>query len=150
MAALSAIFICGTLHANPAPVVASTSPITEMRNSQLYAHNKNWLKSFPSAFVAANIRGENMQYAERRLAALDLVRQQRDFGVVSELTLALEKGSFLDFEILSILEDWKAKRAVPLLEKIAKDPTRDKTLRDQAAKSASSIRGFKPAPPPKF
>lgn len=130
--------------------VESTPSVEEMRNSQLYAHNKNWLKSFPSAFVAANIRGNDFEYAERRLAALDLVRQQRDFGVVSELTLALDRGSFLSSEIISVLEDWKAKRALPLLEKISKDEKRAKELRDQASQAIVSIREFKPAPPPKY
>lgn len=129
---------------------ASIPSFEEMRNSQLYAHNKNWLKSFPSAFVAANIRGNELEYAERRLAALDLVRQQRDFGVVSELTHALDQNSFLSPEIISVLEDWKAKRAMPLLEKISKDEKRKKEVRDQAAQALVSIRDFKPAAPPKY
>src|SRR5690348_9776825 len=65
----------------------------------LYDHDKEWLSHFPPPFVAANIRGQGLQYAERRQAALDLVRQQRDFGVVSELMQALKEKSFLSGQI---------------------------------------------------
>jgi hypothetical protein len=145
LAAGAAFFICSL-----APWAAAGLSFEEMRNSQLYDHNKNWLKSFPSSFVAANIRGNDMEYAERRLAALDLVRRQRDFGVVSELMLALEQGSFLSPEIIDVLEEWKAKRAVPLLEKVSKDPRRQADVRARAGHALTAIRDYKPAEPPRF
>jgi len=150
MKTISAAFAAFLLLMSTAFAGANVPSFQDIRDSQVYAHNKDWLKKFPSSFVAANIRGKDLEYAERRLAALDLVRQQRDFGVVSELTLALEQNSFLSTEIISILEDWKAKRAIPLLEKISKDEKRDQGVRDLAAQALASIRDYKPAAPPKY
>lgn len=140
IAALAAAFVL--------PVWAD--PPADPAARKLYDHNKEWLAKFPSAFVAANIRGQGMQYAERRQAALDLVRQQRDFSVVSELIQALEEKSFLSDQIIDLLADWKAKRALFTLETIKNDAGRDKVLRDKAAQAYDTIKKAKVEAPPKF
>src|SRR5579872_5030326 len=128
----------------------NADPPTDPAARKIYDHDKEWLSHFPAPFVATNIRGEGMEYAERRMAALDLVRQQRDFGVVSELMDALEKKSFLSGQICDILGEWKAKRAVPLLTAVQKDSERPQEVRDKAAKALADIQGAKPDHPPVY
>src|SRR5579863_5353251 len=125
-------------------------PPTDPAARKIYDHDKEWLSHFPPPFVATNIRGEGMEYAERREAALDLVRQQRDFGVVSELMDALEKNSFLSGEICDILGEWKAKRAIPLLKTVQNDDKRPKDVRDKAAAALAEIQNAKPDKPPVY
>ena len=125
-------------------------PPTDPAARKIYDHDKEWLSHFPPPFVATNIRGEGIQYAERRMAALDLVRQQRDFGVVSELLDALESKSFLSGEICDILGEWKAKRAIPLLNTVQNDNDRPKEVREKAAAALTEIQNDKPVPPPTY
>ncbi len=129
---------------------AQAEPPKDPAARKVYDHNKEWLSHFPSPFVAANIRGKGMQYAERRQAALDLVRQQRDFGVVSELMQSLEEKSFLSADIIDILAEWKARRALPLLKKIADDSTRSADIRTKASQASAIISGAKPEKPPVY
>jgi hypothetical protein len=114
-------------------------PPQDPKARAIYDHDKEWLSHFPPPFVATNIRGEGTQYAERRQAALDLVRQQRDFGVVSELMDALENDSFLSGQICEILGDWKAPRALPLLKQVADDKKRSKEVREKAKQAVDAI-----------
>jgi hypothetical protein len=116
----------------------------------VYDHNYQWLKKFPPPFVATNVRGTGTQYAERRQAALDLVREQRDFGVVSELANELAKGSILSSEIIDILVEWKARRAIPVLQKVAADESRDKEIREKAKQAVASITNSPVDKPPTF
>jgi len=125
-------------------------PPTDPKAKAIYDHDKEWLSHFPPPFVATNIRGGGLQYAERREAALDLVRQQRDFGVVSELMDALEKNSFLSGEICDILGEWKARRAIPLLQTVQSDDKRPKDIRDKAAAALTEIQSAKPDHPPVY
>ena len=118
---------------------ASAKPPQDPEARKIYEHNKEWLKKFPASFVATNIRGQGRQYAERRMAALDVVREQRDFGVVSELIQALKENSFLSSEIIDLLTEWKARRAIPVLKEIANDSKREQALREQARKAAETI-----------
>ncbi len=118
---------------------AFADPPTNTQARAIYDHDKEWLSHFPSSFVATNIRGQGMEYAERRQAALDLVRQQRDFGVVSELMDALKQNSFLSGQICDLLDEWKAKRALRLLKEVSEDHRRSKEVRDKARQAASSI-----------
>src|SRR4051812_36697276 len=111
-----ALFLLSALSLLPC-LIRAEAP-TDPAAKKVYDHDKEWLSHFPPPFVATNIRGEGLQYAERRQAALDLVREQRDFGVVSELMHALEDKSFLSDQIIDILVDWKARRALPLLKKV--------------------------------
>jgi hypothetical protein len=141
---LSAIALCA------AASVVRADPPTDPKARKIYDHDKEWLSHFPSSFVATNIRGEGMSYPERRMAALDLVRQQRDFGVVSELMDELNKKSFLSPQICDILGEWKARRALPLLKLIAADSTREKDVRDHAKKAADAIEGAASDHPPTF
>jgi hypothetical protein len=128
----------------------SAKPPEDPQARKVYDHNKEWLKKFPASFVATNIRGQGMQYAERRMAALDVVREQRDFGVVSELVQALKEKSFLSSDIIDILVDWKARRAIPVLKEIAEDPMADAVLREQAKKAAQSISNAPVDKPPVY
>jgi hypothetical protein len=130
--------------------VLQADPPTDPKARKIYDHDKEWLSHFPSSFVATNIRGEGNSYAERRMAALDLVRQQRDFGVVSELMDELNKNSFLSGEICDILGEWKARRALPLLKQIAADASRAKEVREKAKKAADAIEGAPTDHPPSF
>jgi hypothetical protein len=91
-----------------------------------------------------------MQYAERRQAALDLVRQQRDFGVVSELMQALVEKSFLSGQICDILGEWKSKRAIPLLKEVKEDPKRPAEVRKKCGLALDAITSAKPEPPPAY
>ncbi len=116
------------------------------KSKAIYDHDKEWLSHFPPSFVATNIRGHGRDYAERRIAALDLVRQQRDFGVVSELIQELDNGNFLSPEICDLLGEWKAKRAIPRLKAVQSDPKRPKEVRDHAAKALIAIQNAKPDP----
>lgn len=126
------------------------NPPADAKARAIYDHDKEWLSHFPAPFVASNIRGHGMEYAERRQAALDLVRQQRDFGVVSELTDALRENSFLSAEIIDILVDWKAKRALPVLKEVAKDANREKAVRDKARDAYDEISAAQPDRPPVY
>jgi hypothetical protein len=129
---------------------AWADPPTNARDLAEYTHDKEWLSHYPASFVATNIRGDGMQYAARRQAALDLVKTQRDFGVVSELTAALNQKSFLSDQICDLLGDWKAKRALPDVQAAAKDASRDKAVRDKCALAATAIDTAKPDRPPVF
>ena len=133
-----------------AVVTVRAEPPTDPQERKIYDHDKEWLSHAPSSIVATNIRGQGLQYKERRQAALDLVRQQRDFGVVSELMQALEEKSFLSDQIIDILQDWKAKRSIPLLKKIASDNSRDKAIRDKASEAVKIIGGAQPDHPPVY
>jgi hypothetical protein len=133
-----------------AATVAQAEPPTDPKARKIYDHNYNWLKKSPPPFVATNIRGQGMAYAERRQAALDLVREQRDFGVVSELMNELDKGSFLSGQIIDILVEWKARRSLPLLKKIADDPKRDKEIREKARAGHDLIANAPLDRPPTF
>jgi len=115
------------------------NPPADPKALQEYNHDKEWLSHFPPSFVATNIRGDDLQYQWRRTAALDLVRQQRDFGVVYELMTALEKKSFLSGEICDILGEWKARRALPLLKQIENDPSRPQDVREKARAAVAAI-----------
>lgn len=133
-----------------APISLWAEPPTDPKARKIYDHDKEWLSKFPPPFVATNIRGQGMQYAERRQAALDLVKQQRDFGVVSELMLALKDNSFLSVQIIEILEDWKAKRALPLLKEISADAARPEDVRAKAVQAIATISNAKPDKPPVY
>jgi hypothetical protein len=130
--------------------IARAEPPSDPAARKIYDHNREWLKKFPPSFVATNVRGEGMAYAERRQAALDLVREQRDFGVVSELMNELDKGSFLSGQICDILGEWKSRRALPLLKKIQDDPKRDKTVREKAKQAYAAITNAPVDRPPTF
>lgn len=138
----SAVCLCASL--------AWAEPPQDPAALKIYDHNKKWLAHSPPAFVAANIRGRGNEYAERRQAALDLVQEQRDFGVVSELMQALEENSFLSGQIIDILTDWKAKRALPLLRQISADAKRDAAIREKARLAAIQIAKTKPDQPPRY
>jgi len=125
-------------------------PPADPKAKAIYDHDYEWLSHFPPPFVATNIRGEGNQYAERRMAALDLVRKQRDFGVVSELMDALERKSFLSGDICDILGEWKARRAIPLLKTVQNDKDRPKEVREKAAAALTEIQNDKPVPPPTY
>lgn len=122
----------------------------DLRATAKYEHNKKWLANTASPFVASNIRGQELQYAERRQAALDIVKQQRDFGVVTELMHALEDKSFMSDQIIDILIDWKAKRALPLLKQVAQDSSRPKEIQEKARTAADLIARAKSDKPPVF
>ena len=131
--------------------VAFGDPPTDPKARQIYDHDKEWLSHYPSAFVATNIRGTGTDYAERRTAALDLVRQQRDFGVVSELIDELDRNSFLSGEICDILGEWKARRALPTLKQVAADSTRPKEVVEKAHLAIVAIEATSTADqPPTF
>ncbi|HVO33450.1 MAG TPA: hypothetical protein VMU17_05990 [Elusimicrobiota bacterium] len=118
---------------------ALADPPTDPKARAVYDHDREWLSHYPASFVATNIRGRGVEYAERRQAALDLVREQRDFGVVSELMDALRQNSFLSGQICDILGDWKAKRALPLLKEVAHDKKRSDEVRDKAGQAVEKI-----------
>src|SRR6476661_1750594 len=79
------------------------APPQDPKAKALYDHDKAWLKGQPPAFIATNIRGVGKEYAERRQAALDVLRDTRDFGTVSELMDELRSGSFLSADICDVL-----------------------------------------------
>lgn len=132
------------------PFTLLAEPPTEPAARKIYDHDKEWLSHFPAPFVATNIRGKGRDYAERRQAALDLVRQQRDFGVVTELMNAIQDNSFLSDQIIDILVEWKAKRAIPLLNQVAEDSSRSEELRKKAKDAALVISGAQPEKPPVY
>ena len=134
-AGLLLFMVCSLLKADPP---------TDPKARAIYDHDKEWLSHFPPPFVATNIRGQGLQYADRRQAALDLVRQQRDFGVVSELMQEIDNDSFLSGQICDILGEWKARRAIPLLKTIQSDSKRPKEVREKAAKALQDIQNAKP------
>jgi hypothetical protein len=139
----------GIIFLTSGPLLKADPP-TDPKALAIYNHDKEWLSHFPPPFVATNIRGQGMEYAERRQAALDLVREQRDFGVVSELMDALQKNSFLSGEICDILAEWKSKRALPLLKTVQSDDQRSKEVRDKAGKALAAIEGAVPDQPPVY
>jgi len=126
------------------------APPTDPKDLALYTHCQDWLKNFPAAYIATNIRGEGLQYAVRRQAALDMLRQKRDFGTVYEMMVDLDKGNFLADQIIDVLVEWKARRAIPLLEQIAADKKRSKDLRNKAREAAAALGASKPDAPPVF
>lgn len=132
------------------PAVAAAEPPADPAARKIYDHNKAWLAKSPGSFIAANIRGSGLQYAERRQAALDLLREKRDFGTVSDLMQELERNSFLSAQICDVLAEWKAKRAMPLLKKVAADRKRDKEVREHARLAYAEIEKAKPDAPPTF
>jgi uncharacterized iron-regulated protein len=134
------LWILPALWVGLSPVLQAAPP-EDPEKLKLYNHNKAWLAPQPGPFIATNIRGEGLQYAERRQAALDLVKEKRDFSVVSELMVELERGNFLSDQICDILGDWKARKAVPLLKKIQADPERPEIVRKRAEVALSKMIG---------
>src|ERR1039457_6899137 len=110
------IALCAALLLLSRTLLAAPPPDPKAR--AIYDHDKEWLKTFPASFIATNIRGEGLQYAERREAALDLLREKRDFGSVSELMDELSRDSFLSADICDVLGEWHSRRALPLLKEV--------------------------------
>ena len=130
--------------------LAMAAPPTDPKALELYTHCQEWLKNFPAAYIATNVRGEGLQYAVRRQAALDMLRQKRDFGTVYELMVDLDKGNFLADQIIDVLVEWKSRRALPLLQQIALDKKRAKALREKARDAVTLLTALKPDVPPVF
>ncbi len=107
-------------------------PPADPKARKLYDHDKEWLSHSPNSFIVTNIRGEGLQYAERRQAALDLVRERTDQTTVPELMSELERKSFLSDQICEILGEWKVRQALPLLKKVENDSKRPKAVREKA------------------
>jgi hypothetical protein len=126
------------------------APPTDPKDLALYTHCQEWLKNFPAPYIATNIRGEGKEYAVRRQAALDMLRQKRDFGTVYELMVDLDQGSFLANQMIDILVEWKSRRAIPLLQRIADDKTRSKSEREKARSAVETLTALKPDAPPVF
>lgn len=116
-------------------------PPKDPKARQIYDHDLGWLSHFPNAFIVTNIRGEGLQYAERRQAALDLIREKRDATAVPELVNELEIGSFLSGEICDVLGEWKSREAISMLETVVKDKKRSKDVRRKAQQALVAIRG---------
>jgi len=130
---------------------AQAAPPTAPEARKLYDHCRGWLINFPTSYIATNLRGANdKQYVERRLAALDLLREKRDFGTVYDLMVELNNGSFLDEPIIDLLVEWKSKRALPLLQRIADDRKRSKAVRQKATAAVETMKAIKAEAPPKF
>jgi hypothetical protein len=131
--------------------LSAATPPTDPKDLELYSHCQEWLKNFPSAYIATNVRGFGTEYAVRRQAALDMLRERRDFGTVYELMVDLDKGNILGDQIIDLLVEWKARRALPLLEQISVDKSRAKELREKARLAVAALNGAAPdAPPPTF
>jgi hypothetical protein len=141
-----------TLSALLAPLTTVHAvPPTAPEARKLYDHVRGWLINFPASYIATNLRGANdKQYVERRMAALDLLREKRDFGTVYDLMVELHNGSFLDEPIIDLLTEWKAKRAIPVLERVANDRKRSKAVRKKAAAAIETMKNAKVEAPPKF
>src|SRR5579872_2223334 len=90
-------------------VSAPAEPPVDPQARKIYDHDKEWLSHFPTQFIVTNIRGQDRQYAERRMAALDLVREKHDQSAIPELLGELKTGSFLSADICDILGEWKTK-----------------------------------------
>jgi len=105
----------------------------------IYEHNKKWLSTYPGAFIVTNIRGKDLQYAERRQAALDLIRERRDRIAIPELTQALEENSFLSDQICTFFAEIKAKETIPILQQVANDKKRPKVVRQRAQEAITAI-----------
>lgn len=131
-----------------APVLAA--PPADPKELKLYNHCREWLGGFPASYIATNIRGEGVQYKERRMAALDMVREKRDFGTVYDLMVEVDRGNFLAPQIIDILVEWKSRRAIPVLERVAADRRRPVALRKKAGDAAAALTAVKPDAPPTF
>ena len=129
---------------------AFAAPPTNPKDLALYNHCQEWLKNFPASYIATNIRGEGDQYAVRRQAALDMLRERRDFGTVYELMVDLDQGNLLGPQIIDLLVEWKARRAIPLLQQIAGDKSRPRSLRNKARAAAATLSAVTLAAPPVF
>src|SRR4051812_21052081 len=115
MKTVSAAAILTVCLAAAAPAIAPTNP----QSKKIYDHDYEWLSHFPASFIVTNIRGaHDRQYAERRQAALDLVREKRDLATVPDLMDELQRKSFLSGDICEILGEWHAKKALPLLSEV--------------------------------
>ena len=60
-------------------------PPKDPQARKTYDHDKEWLSHFPMQFIVTNIRGQDLQYAERRIAALDLVHEKHDQSAIPEM-----------------------------------------------------------------
>lgn len=122
-----------------APSFGHPTPPTDPKAKAIYDHDKEWLTHFPDSFIATNIRGEGLQYAERREAALDLVRERTIRLAIPELLEELRRGSFLSEEICGLLAEWKAKQAIPTLKEVQADRKRPKNVREKARLAIQKI-----------
>ncbi len=139
--ALTGLFYFGVI------VASFGEPPTDPQARKTYDHDKEWLSHFPMQFIVTNIRGQGLQYAERRIAALDLVREKRDQSAVPELLGELKNNSFLSGEICDILGEWKIHQAVSTLQDVEKDTKRPKDVRKKARQALAKIAGSaKPGP----
>lgn len=129
---------------------AFAAPPTDPKDLALYNHCQEWLKNFPASYIATNIRGEGDQYAVRRQAALDMLRERRDFGTVYELMVDLDQGNILGTQIIDVLVEWKSRRAIPLLKQIADDKSRPRALREKARAAVATLSAVTPSAPPTF
>jgi len=121
------------------------APPADPAARKLYDHCRSWLINYPAGYIATNIRGaHDHQYVERRQAALDLLREKRDFGTVYDLMVELNNGGFLSESIIDLLVEWKSKRAIPLLNQIAQDKKRSKSLRAKAQSAAETLVASRP------
>jgi hypothetical protein len=112
---------------------AAASAPSDPNAKKIYDHDYEWLSHFPANFIASNIRGaSDSQYAERRQAALDLLREKHDITTVPDLMDELQRNSFLSAEICELLGTWHARKALPLLTEVAADAHRPKDVRKKA------------------
>jgi len=134
-----------------ASAVVSAEPPTAPEARKLYDHCRGWLINFPASYVATNLRGaDDKQYVERRMAALDLLREKRDFSTVYDLMVELNSNTFQSGPIIDLLVEWKSKRAVPLLRLVAEDRKRPKAIREKAAAAVTTIMAAKADAPPRY
>jgi hypothetical protein len=120
------ILVAASLHA---------APPTDPTEEQVYEHNKQWLSTFPPAFIATNIRGRKLEYKERRQAALDLLVEKNSRSEASALLVELKKNSFLSDQLCEVLGKWKYRKAIPVLTQIKNDSKRPADVRQAAEKA---------------
>ena len=123
-------------------VFCRAEPPKDPQARKTYDHDKEWLSHFPTPFIVTNIRGQDRQYAERRMAALDLVHEKHDQSAIPEMLGELKNGSFLSPEICDILGEWKTKEALGTLQEVDKDHKKyPKDVRAHARKALAQITG---------